>query len=62
MRISIPRKYGNSFFYEMLFEALGYTHNKLQMISLSHAADLDFFKKFQMTALLLKNMKPLFSK
>jgi hypothetical protein len=34
-------------FYEMLFEALGYTQNKLQMTSLTRTADLDFFRKIQ---------------
>jgi hypothetical protein len=41
-------------FYELIFEALGYTQNKLQMVSLACAADLDFFKKIQNDGVILE--------
>jgi len=41
-------------FYEMIFEALGYTQNKLQMVSLARAADLDFFRKIQNDGVILE--------
>lgn len=34
-------------FYELVFEALGYTQNKLQMSSLAKAANIEFLKKIE---------------
>ena len=41
-------------FYELIFEALGYSKNKLQMISLAQSANLDFIKRIENDGLLIE--------
>lgn len=44
-------------FYEMIFEALGYSKNKLQMTTLAQAANLNFIKKIENDGVLIEKFE-----